>query len=175
MSQEPQKNDYRALLQQALVSLGEMEAKLRSMEQAQHEPIAIIGMGFRFPGEADDAASFWQLLHNGTDAISEVPRDRWNADDLYDPDPDAVGKMYTRWGGFLKEIKGFDPHFFGISPREAISMDPQQRLLLETTWEALENAGQASAKLAGSRTGIFVGMVGSDYANLKMITGGIND
>lgn len=175
MSQEPQKNDYRALLQQALVSLEQMEARVRAAEAAQHEPIAIIGMGFRFPGEASDSASFWELLSNGTDAITEVPADRWNADQFYDPDPDAVGKMYTRWGGFLDRVDQFDPHFFGISPREAISLDPQQRLLLETSWEALENAGQASSKLAGSRTGVFVGMVGSDYANLKMISGGIND
>lgn len=175
MSQEPQKNDYRALLQQALVSLEQMETKLRAAERAQHEPVAIIGMGFRFPGGADDSASFWNLLKNGTDAITEVPPDRWDADQLYDPDPDAVGKMYTRWGGFLNHVDQFDPQFFGISPREAVSMDPQQRLLLETTWEALEGAGQASSKLSGSRTGVFVGMVGGDYANLKMISGGIHD
>ncbi len=175
MNQNPQKNDYRALLQQALVSLENMEEKLRASEAAQHEPLAIIGMGFRFPGGADDLPSFWKLLQDGTDAITEVPPSRWNADQFYDPEPDAVGKMYTRWGGFLNDVDRFDPHFFGISPREAISMDPQQRLLLEVTWEALENAGQASAKLAGSRTGVFVGMVGSDYANLKMISGGIND
>ncbi len=175
MSQDSQKNDYRALLQQALVTLEQMEGKLQAVEQAQHEPLAIIGMGFRFPGEADDAESFWKLLYHGTDAISEIPADRWSAEEYYDPDPDAVGKMYTRWGGFLKHVDQFDPQFFGISPREAISMDPQQRLLLETTWEALENAGQASSKLAGSRAGVFIGMVGSDYTNLEMISGAIHD
>ena len=175
MTESPQKNDYRAVLQQALVSLDQMEAKLRAAEQAQHAPIAITGMGFRFPGGASDARSFWNLLLSGKDAITEVPPDRWNVDQFYDPDPDAVGKMYTRWGGFLSQADQFDPHFFGISPREAVSMDPQQRLLLETTWEALENAGAASVKLHGSRTGVFVGMVGSDYASLKMISGGIND
>lgn len=172
---ESHKNDHRALLQQALVTLEQMEGKLRSIEQAQHEPIAITGMGIRFPGGADDAASFWNLLYNGIDAITEVPPDRWNVDQFYDPDPDAIGKMYSRWGGFLKEVDKFDPQFFGISPREATSMDPQQRLLLETAWEALENAGAASSKLAGSRTGVFIGMVGSDYTNLQMISGGIHD
>ncbi len=175
MSQNSQKNDYRALLQQALVSLEQMEKKLRAAEGAQHEPLALIGMGFRFPGGANDAASYWKLLYEGGDAITEVPPSRWNADRFYDPDPDAVGKMYTRWGGFLDHVDRFDAQFFGISPRESISMDPQQRLLLEITWEALENAGQASSKLTGSRTGVFVGMVGSDYANLKMISGSTND
>ena len=152
-----------------------MEEKLRVAEGAQHEPLALVGMGFRFPGGANDVASYWKLLHNGIDAITEVPPSRWDADQFYDPDVDAVGKMYTRWGGFLDQVDQFDAQFFGISPREAISMDPQQRLLLEITWEALENAGLASSKLAGSRTGVFVGMVGSDYANLKMISSGAND
>lgn len=175
MSQSSQQNDYRALLQQALVSLEQMEAKLHASEAVRHEPIAIIGMGFRFPGDANDASSFWQLLVNGADAITEIPRERWNADQFFDPDPDVIGKSYSRWGGFLRQVDMFDPHFFGISPREAISMDPQQRLLLETSWEALENAGQASDKLSGSRTGVFLGMVSTDYANLQMITGGAYD
>ncbi|HET9910802.1 MAG TPA: type I polyketide synthase, partial [Anaerolineales bacterium] len=175
MSQTSSNKNYRELLQQALLSLEQMQARLHAAENASHEPLAIIGTGFRFPGGANDSASFWNLLYNGVDAITEVPPDRWNADQFYDPDPEAVGKMYTRWGGFLDQVDQFDPQFFGISPREALSMDPQQRLLLETTWEALENAGQASSKLAGSRTGVFVGIVGSDYANLKMISGGINE
>lgn len=168
MSQNSQQNDYRALLQQALVSLEQMQAKLKASETARHEPIAVIGMGIRFPGDANDSKSFWQLLLNGTDAITEIPPERWNVEQFFDPNPDAIGKSYSRWGGFLAQVDRFDPHFFGISPREAISMDPQQRLLLETSWEALEHAGQASAKLSGSQTGVFIGMVSDDYASRKM-------
>ena len=104
-------------------------------------PIAVIGLGCRFPG-AENPEAFWELLRAGVDAISEVPESRWEAAAFYDPDPTKPGKMTTRWGGFLGRVDGFDPHFFGISPREAARMDPQQRLLLEVTWEALEDAGQ---------------------------------
>lgn len=129
------------------------------------DPVAIVGIGCRFPG-ATGLDEFWTLLRNGVDAISEIPRDRWDVDALYDPLPGTAGKMSTRWGGFLTGIDRFDPHFFGISPREASAMDPQQRLLLEVTWEALENAGQPPDKLAGSRTGVFVGIGGFDYSNV---------
>lgn len=130
------------------------------------EPIAIIGIGCRFPG-ANGADEFWKLLLDGVDAITEVPPDRWNVDDLYDADPATPGKMITRWGGFLDNVDRFDREFFGISPREASAIDPQQRLLLEITSEALEDAGQVRTALAGSDTGVFVGISTYDYALLQ--------
>ncbi len=131
----------------------------------QNEPIAIIGLGCRFPG-ASNPEAFWQLLCSGTDAIREVPADRWDVDALYDPDPTVPGKMSTRWGGFLDQVDRFDAGFFGISPREAASMDPQQRLLLEVAWEALEDAGQAPRKLLGRPVGVFVGISSYDYSRV---------
>ena len=105
------------------------------------EPIAVVGIGCRFPGSVTGPDSFWRLLVDGGDAISEVPADRWDADAFYDPDPLAPGRMTTNWGGFVPDVAGFDADFFGITPREAEAMDPQQRLLLEVAWEALEHAG----------------------------------
>ena len=133
---------------------------------AEVEPIAIIGIGCRFPGGAESPGKFWHLLRDGVDAITEVPSDRWRIDDYYDPAPDAPGKMSSRCGGFIENIDLFDAPFFGIAPREAVSMDPQQRLLLEVGWEALENAGQAPHQLAGSRTGVFIGISTNDYLQL---------
>ncbi len=127
------------------------------------EPIAIIGMGCRFPGGVESPEDFWQLLRTGKDAIREVPPNRWDLETFYNPDPDAPGKMYTRHGGFLDQVDKFDPQFFNISPREALSLDPQQRLLLEVTWEALENAYLIPEKLHGSSAGVFVGISNSDY------------
>jgi acyl transferase domain-containing protein/aryl carrier-like protein len=141
----------------------ELNTKLGRLEQRSSEPIAVTGIGCRFPGGANDSDSFWRLLIEGRDAISQVPPERWDIDALYDADPDAPGKMSTRWGGFLGGVDQFDPEFFGISPREAIGMDPQQRLLLEVVWEALENAAQNPDGLAGSQTGVFVGLCNSDY------------
>ena len=149
----------------------ELNSKLGLLEQRAREPIAVTGIGCRFPGGANDPDSFWRLLIEGRDAISEVPPNRWDIDRFYDPDPDVPGKMNTRWGGFLEEIEQFDPEFFGISPREAAGMDPQQRILLEVAWEALENAGQNPSRLAGSQTGVFIGLCNTDYFLMRFERG----
>jgi acyl transferase domain-containing protein/acyl carrier protein len=132
------------------------------------EPIAIIGLGCRFPGSVESPSAYWKLLCGGVDAITEVPSYRWSIDDFYDPDPRVPHKIYTRSGGFLGPVEDFDPHFFGMSPREAVSLDPQQRLLLETSWEALEYAQLPSDQLFGSDTGVFLGISMIDNAtNLR--------
>jgi acyl transferase domain-containing protein/acyl carrier protein len=131
------------------------------------EPIAVIGAACRFPG-ADNPEQFWQSLISGRDAVTEVPPDRWDVDATYDPDPQAPGKSYSRWGGFLDRIDEFDAAFFGVSPREAQQMDPRQRILLETAWEALENAALAPGRLSGSNTGVFIGHMVGDYYHLEM-------
>jgi acyl transferase domain-containing protein/NADPH:quinone reductase-like Zn-dependent oxidoreductase/acyl carrier protein len=129
------------------------------------EAIAIIAVSCRFPG-APNPEAFWDLLSGGVNAIREVPEDRFDIDEFYDPDPDVAGKTYTRFGGFLEGIDGFDPEFFGISPREAVWIEPQQRLMLETVWEGLERAGLSPASLRGSRTGVFAGVAANEYAHL---------
>ena len=148
-----------------LTALNDAVEKLEAVERAKSEPIAIIGMGCRFPGGVDSPQAFWRLLCDGVDAIAEIPGDRWDVDAYYDANPDTPGKSYVRQGGFLHDLAGFDAHFFGISPREALALDPQQRLLLEVAWEALENAGQSRQRLRGSQTGVFVGITLNDYAN----------
>jgi acyl transferase domain-containing protein len=135
-------------------------------QRSEAQPIAIVGIGCRYPGGIVDVETFWRVLEEGVDAVTEVPRERWDIDALYDPDPTAPGKMTTRCGGFLAEIDRFDAGFFGISPREAVSLDPQRRLLLETSWEALEHAGIAAERLEGSDTGVFVGLMYQEYGTL---------
>ncbi|MFP6613718.1 MAG: beta-ketoacyl synthase N-terminal-like domain-containing protein [Pirellulales bacterium] len=129
------------------------------------EPIAVVGMGCRFP-RASGPDEFWRLLRDGVDAVADISAARWDVDAFYDENPEAQGKMYTRRAALLDDVDQFDPSFFGISPREAEAMDPQQRLLLEVSWEALEHAGVAGDELANSETGIFVGISNSDYARL---------
>lgn len=131
-----------------------------------NEPIAIIGMGCRFPG-AGDPESFWQLLFNGVDAISEIPADRWPKQAFYHPDPAVPGKSISKWGGFLDSIDQFDPFFFGISPNEAKQMDPQQRLLLELSFEALDNAGLSKEHIGGTPTGVFIGISVNEYSHIQ--------
>ncbi|MEH1904273.1 MAG: polyketide synthase [Nostoc sp.] len=157
-------------IKRALRAIEDLQAKVDELEYTKREPIAIIGMGCRFPG-ADNPEAFWQLLRNGVDAITEVPADRWNIEKFYDPDPDAPGKVCTRKGGFLAQVDGFNPEFFGISAREAASIDPQQRLLLEVGWEALENASQAAEHLYNSSTGVFIGIYLNDYSKVMSSVG----
>jgi len=150
-------------LQRAVEELGRQRAEIEQLRRGSGDPIAIVGMGCRFPG-APTVDAYWDLLARGGDAITEVPRERWNADAFFDADPAAPGKMSTRKGGFITGVDRFDPQFFGIAPREAQSMDPQQRLLLEVAWEALENANIAPPDLYGSATAVFTGITCFDHA-----------
>lgn len=131
------------------------------------EPLAIVGVGCRFPGGADSAQAYWRLLCDEIDATGDVPASRWDAARYHDRNPAKMGKVVTRRGGFLPEIDQFDPQFFGISPREAHSLDPQQRLLLEATWEAFEDGGIPVDHLAGTDVGVFVGGFTLDYQLLQ--------
>jgi phthiocerol/phenolphthiocerol synthesis type-I polyketide synthase C len=131
------------------------------------EPIAIIGAAARLPG-ADDLDSYWRLLLEGRDVVSEIPDGRWTKSHFFHPKPGQAGKAYTWAAGVLSDIEGFDAAYFGISPREAAQIDPAQRLLLELTAETLEDAGMPAAKLAGSRTGVFMGASGTEYGNQRL-------
>ena len=130
---------------------------------ARRQPLAIVGIGCRFPGGITDPETFWRVIAAGTDCVTDIPPDRRELAGWYDPRPATPGRMTTKRGGFLPQVDHFDAAFFGIAPREAIRLDPQQRLLLETAWETFEDAGTDVRTLEGSRTGVFVGEWLSDY------------
>jgi 8-amino-7-oxononanoate synthase len=138
----------------------------RNNPASVHEPIAVVGMGCRFPGGITSPDELWRFLCGGRDAIGPVPPDRWSTEKLYHPDRDRAGTVQVRAGGFIDGIEQFDAAFFGISPREAHGMDPQQRLLLEVAWEALEDAGIPAARIAGTDAGVFTGIFMHDYENI---------
>ena len=159
-------------MQRAIVTIQKMRTKLEALERARTEPIAIVGMACRIPGGANTPESFFKLLEDGVDTISEIPADRWRVEQ---EGANSEGDTRAlRWGSFLTNVDRFDAAFFGISPREAESMDPQHRLLLEVTWEALERAGQLPERLMGTKTGVFVGIWAPDY-QLRVLTRDPND
>ncbi len=163
-AEPPEVSDFSTVPNEPELLVSEMDGA----SPARPEPIAIIGMGCRFPGGVHTPESFWYLLSQGVDTVTEIPNSRWNVEAYYDPNPDTPGKMYVKSGSFLEGIDQFDPQFFGISPLEAASLDPQQRLLLEVSWEALEHAGVAPAQLRDSLTGVFVGSFWDDYSALRL-------
>ncbi|MFG2551508.1 type I polyketide synthase [Streptomyces sp. NPDC048581] len=161
-----------------------LRERIEKLERTRSEPIALIGIGCRLPGGVRSMEDYWDLLSGGVDAITPIPASRWDGDSYYDPDPETPGRMRMRYGAFVDGVDEFDPYFFGISPREASRMDPQQRLFLEVAWEALDRAGLSRETLAGTSTGVFVGVNSADYLQLQVadpswadtytITGGTN-
>lgn len=169
MSGSTGERDDLGQLRQALSSMRELRSRLQTVEAEAREPIAVVGLGCRFPGGAGSPEAFWTLLREGADLVTEVPPSRWAADGLYASDPAQPGRMNTKWGAFVEPVDLFDAAFFGISPVEAARMDPQQRLLLETAFEALEDAGHPLERWAGQNVGVFIGAHShsSDYYLLQ--------
>jgi acyl transferase domain-containing protein/acyl carrier protein len=169
---QPRLNDLLDYLLSDVLALGAARSArpARAEARTQNESIAVIGLACRTPGAAS-AAEFWDLLHEGREAIGEIPAERWDIDAFYDSDPEKPGKIYTRYAALLESVAEFDASFFGITPREAVSMDPQQRLLLEVAWEALEEAAIAPHGLRRSRTGVYVGAGANEYGSLVTAAG----
>ena len=153
-------------LKRALKALRSISVELEKQKRLTKEPIAVVGIGCRFPGGISGPDDFWNILEGRIDTVTEIPKDRWNPDDYYDSDPKASGKMITKEAAFIKDVYKFDADLFGISPREALSMDPQQRLLLEVNYEALERAGLSPQSLSGTRTGVYVGITTNDFSGM---------
>jgi acyl transferase domain-containing protein/acyl carrier protein len=163
MSNPPDSTDLRELFRRSLRKISELQAELKQREHASSESIAIVGLGCRYPSGISHPDQFWQLLVQGGSVIREIPEERWDIDAYYDPDPDAPGKMYSRFAGVLEDVDLFDAAFFGISPREANNLDPQQRLLLEVSFQALEHAGLPPDRLMGVQGGVFMAVCTYDY------------
>jgi len=162
----PKKQSAKDLLLQSVKEIKRLKQKLKKYEQRENDPIAIVGIGCRYPGGIYDAHSFWEFLEEGRSGIKEMVDERWDMAEFYDPDPTAPGKMYTKWAAMLDEPERFDTDFFGISPREAETLDPQHRFLLECTLDCLEDAGYSTESMVGTRTGVYVGIASADYAHL---------
>jgi acyl transferase domain-containing protein/NADPH:quinone reductase-like Zn-dependent oxidoreductase/acyl carrier protein len=166
MSDEQRLREY---LRKVIAELQTAHRRVRELEWREYEPIAIVGMGCRYPRTVRSPEELWELVAGGVDAVGPYPDDRgWDLDRLYDPDPDHVGTVSAREGAFVDDIAGFDAGFFGISPREALTMNPQQRIALEVAWEALEDAGIDPTSLRGSQTGVFAGVFHDDYLSGAM-------
>ncbi len=159
-------SDHPLTLDEANAEIARLQAQLAARDggKATRDPIAVVGMGCRYPGGVRTPDAFWDLLSSGRDILREIPGERWDVDAHYDPEVTVPGKIYVRHGYYLGDIDQFDPQFFGLSPREAESLDPQQRMVMEVSWETLEHAGIAPSTLRGGKTGVFVGQYWDDYS-----------